>query len=461
MAHLIMMLYAAFFGINGRATVLLNPVSCSVKCTDEWSSLRNFTVGRDNLLNNGLASTIEASASIEEAINEPVAINKPMIFVMSIACALAVANLYYIQPMLAEMAHGFSVSVSEIGLVATTGQIGYAVGLLLIVPLGDKYNQRKLIVGMLIAVTVTLILMALAPSMLLVTIASFLVGLTTIVPQLIIPYAANLAPEKVRGRVLGTVMSGLLIGILLARTLSGFVAASLGWRAMYWIAAVMMILLAVILRFLLPNDHSQKRSMSYPQLLRSLWDLVREEPVLREVIIFGALAFGAFSAFWVTLSFLLETPPYHYGSEVAGLFGLVGVAGALAATYVGKIADRRDPRFANGLSLVITLVSFILMWVAGQWFLGLIIGTVLLDLGTQANQVTNQARFYSLNGEARNRLNTVYMFCYFVGGSIGSLLGTIGWGMAGWNGVSIIACALLLISIAIFALNTRNMRMRA
>ena len=412
-------------------------------------------------MNKELTSVIESNSITEVIRNEPATIDKRLVFIMAVACALAVANLYYIQPMLAAMAQGFSVSVSQIGFVATMGQVGYAVGLLLIIPLGDKYNQRKLIVGMLVAVTIALIAMAASPSVLIVTIASFLVGLTTVVPQLIIPYAANLAPENARGQVIGTVMSGLLIGILLARTLSGFVAASLGWRAMYWIAAAIMILLALLLRLLLPNDHSQKGTMSYPQLLRSLWGLMRNEPVLREVSIFGAMAFGAFSAFWVTLSFLLETPPYHFGSEVAGLFGLVGMAGALAATVVGKIADRRDPRFANGITLAISLVSFVLMWIAGQWLWGLIIGTVLLDLGTQGNQVTSQSRIYSLGSGARNRLNTVYMFCYFVGGSLGSLLATIGWGIDQWTGVSIVACAFIVIALAVFVLNTKNMRMHA
>jgi predicted MFS family arabinose efflux permease len=413
---------------------------------------------------NKKVSGVIASTSIsttEETSTEPVAIDKGLVFIMAVACALAVANLYYIQPMLAAMAQDFSVSVSLIGFVATMGQVGYATGLLFIIPLGDKYNQRTLIVGMLIAVTIALVIMAAAPSVLVVMIASFLVGLTTVVPQLIIPYAANLAPENGRGQVIGTVMSGLLIGILLARTLSGFVAATLGWRAMYWIAAAIMILMALVLRFLLPDDHFQKGTMSYSQLLRSLWGLLRHEPVLREVVVFGSMAFGAFSAFWVTLSFLLETPPYHYGSEVAGLFGLVGMAGALAATVIGKIADRRDPRFANGITLVITLISFVLMWIAGQWLWGLIIGTILLDLGTQGNQVTSQARIYGLGSGARSRLNTVYMFCYFVGGSLGSLLATFGWSVAKWNGVSIVACAFVVIALIVFVLNTKNMRMRA
>jgi predicted MFS family arabinose efflux permease len=414
-------------------------------------------------LNKKVSSVIESTSTsiTEETRNEPVAIDKRLVFIMAVACALAVANLYYIQPMLAVMAQDFSVSVSVIGIVATMGQVGYATGLLFIIPLGDKYNQRKLIVGMLIAVTIALVIMAAAPSVAVIMIASFLVGLTTVVPQLIIPYAANLAPENGRGQVIGTVMSGLLIGILLARTISGFVATSLGWRAMYWIAAAIMIVMALVLRFLLPDDHFQKGTMSYPQLLRSLWGLVRKEAVLREVIVFGAMAFGAFSAFWVTLSFLLETPPYHYGSDVAGLFGLVGMAGALAATVIGKVADRRDPRFANGITLVITLISFVLMWIAGQWLWGLIIGTVLLDLGTQGNQVTSQARIYSLGSGARNRLNTVYMFCYFVGGSLGSLLATFGWSVGKWNGVSIVACAFLVIALIVFALNSKNMRLHA
>ncbi|GCF07825.1 MFS transporter [Dictyobacter arantiisoli] len=404
-------------------------------------------------------SKVEVSPSIaNDTRGEAVTFDRRLVWLMAVACALAVANLYYIQPMLASMARDFSVSVGQVGVVATMGQVGYACGLLLIIPLGDNYNQRKLIVGMLVAVIIALVAMALAPSILLVTVASFLVGLATVVPQLIIPYAASLAPEKARGQVVGTVMSGLLIGILLARTLSGFIAAQWGWREMYWIAAVMMIVLAVVVRFFLPNDLSAKGSMSYPQLLHSLWDLLREESILREVIIFGSMAFGAFSAFWVTLSFYLETPPYHFGSEVAGLFGLVGVVGALAASLVGKIADRRDPRFANGVSLVITLISFVLMWLAGQWLVGLIIGTILLDLGTQANQVTSQARIYSIRPEARNRMNTVYMFCYFVGGSLGSMLGTFGWGVAKWNGVSLVACAFLVVALVAYAWRTLKLR---
>ncbi len=391
---------------------------------------------------------------IERAPNTSTSIDRRLVWIMAIACAFSVANLYYVQPLLADMGKGFAISAAQIGLVATIGQVGYACGLLLIVPLGDKYNQRTIIVSMLVIVTAALVAMATAPTFAFLTVASFLVGLTTVVPQVIIPYAANLASDGERGRVVGTVMSGLLIGILLARTLSGYIGAQFGWRQVYWMAAVLMILLAIVLRFALPNDTMQKKGMSYASLMKSLWDLLQREPVLRETSVFGALTFGTFSAFWVTLSFLLATPPYHFGSEVAGLFGLVGVAGALAASFVGKFADRRDARSANGAMMLVTLVSFILMWLAGQWLIGLIIGVVLLDLGTQGNQVANQTRVYSLNGEARNRLNTVYMVIYFIGGSLGSLLGTYAWSLDHWNGVGIVGCGLMVIALGFYALGS-------
>jgi predicted MFS family arabinose efflux permease len=389
---------------------------------------------------------------------KPTHLAKSLVLIMSIACGSAAANLYYIQPLLAGMAHDFHVSASQIGTIATLGQIGYTIGLLLIVPLGDKLNQRTLIVTTTVAVTISLAIMAFAPTLALLGVASLLVGIATVAPQLIVPYAASLAPEQSRGRVVGSVMSGLLIGILVARTLSGFVGETLGWRIMYWIAAGLMILLAVILRVFLPNDPTTKGTMSYPRLLRSLWDVLRDEPVLHEVCIFGSLTFATFSTFWVTLSFLLETPPYHFGSEVAGLFGLIGVAGAAAASVVGKMADQRDPRFANGISMGMTLFSFVLMWLVGQWLIGLIIGVILLDLGVQANHISNQARIYSLKPETRNRLNTVYMVTYFVGGSLGSFSGTLGWSLAGWNGVCVAGCSQMALALACYVFSGSRKR---
>jgi predicted MFS family arabinose efflux permease len=286
-------------------------------------------------------------------------------------------------------------------------------------------------------------------------VASLLVGVTTVAPQLIIPLAASMAAPYERGRVVGMVMSGVLIGILLARTVSGIIAAHLGWRAVYWIAAGIMLMLAVLMRFTLPLDRPRS-AMSYKELLRSLVPLLREEPVLRETSFFGAMSFGAFSVFWVTLGFFLETPPYHYGSAVVGTFGLVGVVGATAATFAGRLADRIDARRVIGVTMLITLISFVLMGLTGQWLWGLVLGVILLDLGVQGTQVSNQARIYSLNPAARNRLNTIYMVTYFIGGSLGSYLGVLGWSIAKWWGVCGVAALMMLVALSFYVFNRQR-----
>jgi len=363
---------------------------------------------------------------------------------------MTVANLYYIQPLLADIGRTFATSESGVGFIATLTQLGYALGLLLIVPLGDSFDRRDLVTFTLAAVTVALIATAAAPNITFLAIASFVVGVTTVGPQIIVPFAASLAPPQERGRVVGTIMSGLLIGVLLARVVSGFIGAHLGWRAMYWIAAAMMLALIPLLRKLLPREQPRPR-VSYPELLRSLWGLIRTEPVLRETSIFGALVFGAFSVFWVTLVFFLETPPYHYGSDVAGLFGLAGIAGALAASFVGRLADRINARIITGVMLVVTIVAFIVFWLFGHSLWGLIIGVILLDLGTQGTHISNQTRIYRLNAAARSRLNTVYMVSYFIGGSLGSMLGAYGWSIERWNGVCAMGILVLVAALVAYA----------
>ncbi|GAC1389892.1 MAG: MFS transporter [Ktedonobacteraceae bacterium] len=382
-------------------------------------------------------------------------IDSKMVWILAVACAMSVANLYYNQPLLADIGHNFSVSESAVGFIATLAQLGYAAGLLFLVPLGDSFDRRNLITLTLVAVTIALLATALAPSIGWLAVASFAVGATTVVPQIIVPFAASLAHPQQRGRIVGTVMSGLLIGILLARTVSGFVGAHLGWRAMYWIAAAMMVALTVTLRVLLPKEEP-RTSMSYPHLLRSLWGLVRTEPILRETSIFGGLVFAAFSVFWVTLVFFLGTPPYHYGSEIAGLFGLVGVAGALAASYIGKLADRIDARIITGTMITAALLAFVVFWLLGQMLWGLILGVILLDLGTQGAHISNQTRIFSLSAEARSRLNTVYMVIYFIGGSLGSLLGAYGWSIGRWTGVCLVGTLLLVAALAVYVLRSRQ-----
>jgi len=406
-------------------------------------------------LKNEHAPQASAVSDPETVQDIPTPLDRRLVWMMAVACALSIANLYYVQPLLAEMGRSFRVSVNQIGFVATLMQLGFATGLLLVVPLGDRYNRRTLIVSMLGVVTLALILVALAPTITVLAVAGFVLGFATVVPQIIVPLAASLAAPFERGRVVGTVMSGLLIGILLARTVSGIIGAYLGWRAVYWSAAVIMIMLALALRFLLPGDQ-QRSTMSYGQLLRSLGSLIRTEPVLREAGVFYALSFGAFSAFWVTLTFFLQTPPYHYGSAVAGLFGLVGIAGVFSASFVGRLADRFPVRYVTGLALLIVLFSFLCMWLTGHWLWGLVIGVILLDLGTQAAHVSNQTRIYSLNPDARNRLNTVYMVTGFIGGALGSYLGTWGWSLAGWNGLCTVGSLMLVAALAVYAINSRR-----
>ncbi|HEX3642628.1 MAG TPA: MFS transporter, partial [Ktedonobacteraceae bacterium] len=375
--------------------------------------------------------------------SEPTAIDKRLIWVMAVACGLSVANLIYAQSLLVAMGRSFAASADQVGFVLTLSLLGYSVGSILIAPLGDKYNQRSLIVIMLCAVAIALAAMAAAPTVTLLVIASFGVGLTSILTELIIPFAARLVPSNERGRIIGIMVSGVLVGTLLANILGGFVGKYLGWRAMYWIAAALMIVLAIVVRTLLPSDRSAKSEVSYPQLLGSLWVILLSEPVLQEISLIGFLVSGAFNVFWVTISFFLETPPYHYESDVVGLFGLTGIVGVLAASFVGKFADHKDARRVNVVALLIALLSFIVMWLTGQWLIGLIIGAMLLELGVQSSLVANETRAYSLDPAAWNRLNTIYIFMFTIGGSLGSILGAFGWSIAKWNGVCSMGCLLL------------------
>jgi predicted MFS family arabinose efflux permease len=387
--------------------------------------------------------------------DSPVDTVRVPVHLLAFSVGVIVANIYYVQPLLAAMARTFSVSVSMIGLVAMLTQVGTALGMLIFVPLGDSLDRRALLTALLLAASVALCGVATAQNLIWVSIASFAVGLCGAAVHIIVPFAAQLAPENSRGRVLGTVFSGLLIGILLARTFSGVVASFFGWRTVYVIAALAMLSLMLLLRWQLPKLPRQS-NLGWPALMRSLVDLVRDHPPLRESAFLGAALLCVFSAFWTTLVFLLQTPPYHYGSSVAGLFGLVGAAGALCAPLVGRFADRRGPRFTILLALVTTVASFLLLGVLGKVMAGLIAGVILLDIGVQSGHVANQTRIYALDATARSRLNTVYMFCYFTGGSIGSWVGAICWAYKGWWAVCAFSLAVMAIALLVFARNFKT-----
>ncbi|ERI93944.1 transporter, major facilitator family protein [Clostridiales bacterium oral taxon 876 str. F0540] len=371
-----------------------------------------------------------------------------LIAVMAIACGLTVANLYYIQPLLADMAKTFNVSEISVGSAAMLTQIGYAVGMILILPLGDIKEKRNLITVMLLLSVFSLLSMFFSRNISMLIISSFAVGFTSIIPQLIIPLAAQLSDPKERGRIIGTVMSGLLIGILASRTFSGILGGYFGWRIVYIVAAAMMIILMFVLRKMIPV-YKPVSNIKYIDLLKSLFQLIRTEPVLREASINGAMMFAAFSAFWTSLTFLLESSHYNMGSQAAGLLGLVGISGALAAPLVGRIADKRGPRFVIGICISVVILSYILFLFLGFKMLGLILGVILLDLGVQSCNVSNQTRVHSLNEEMRNRINTVYMVSFFLGGSLGSFLGSYSYSHFGWYGVCIFGIATQIVAFIV------------
>ena len=372
-----------------------------------------------------------------------------LVWLLAIACGTTVANLYYNQPLLAVIARSLQVSDHAAGFIPMATQVGYALGILLFVPLGDLLERRKLIVTTVGVTALTLGWAAISLNLTWLIAASFAIGMSTIASHIMIPFAAQLTDPKERGRVVGTIMGGLLIGILAARMVSGVVGAAFGWRAMYWMASGLTLALAVILWRVLP--HSQPAlNISYTKLMQSLFHIVREQPVLREVSAIGALSFGAFSAFWSTLVFLLEQPPYHYGSAVAGLFGLVGIVGAVAAPIVGRMADQKSPRLTAQIGITITALSFVFFWIVGHALWGLIVGVILLDLGVQTTQISNQAQIYSLPAEIHGRLNALYIMFYFVGGAIGSLLGAYGWGYWQWPGVCAFSLLLLAVAFVVF-----------
>jgi len=368
---------------------------------------------------------------------------------MAFSVGAIVANIYYIQPLLAMIAATFHISVPKAGTIAMLTQLGAAVGMLFFVPLGDTKERRRLIVSLLVAEAVCLAAMASAQNFAWLALASLGIGITTATVHIIVPFATHLASPARRGATIGAILGGLLFGILLARTFSGLLGAWVGWRAIYWIASGLMLALAVAIRTGLPISRPELK-LSWLMLMRSTVRLIREQPVLREAATLGAIFFAAFSAFWTTLVFFLQTPPYHYGSGVAGLFGLVGAAGAVCAPFIGRMADRYGARRNVLVSLIVTLLSFVVLYAFGKHMLGLIAGVVLLDIGVQAGHVSNQTRIYSLLPEARSRLNMVYMVCYFSAGALGSYAGSVLWQRFGWAGVCGLGSGLLLAGCGVY-----------
>jgi predicted MFS family arabinose efflux permease len=384
-----------------------------------------------------------------------------MVLLLAVACGLSAANLYYAQPLLHTIAKSFGIGSGTAGLVVTLGQIGYAVGLALLVPMGDLIQPRKLVPTCLTITALALVASALAPNITVLILVATLVGLGSVAAQILVPLAATLAGDEKRGQVVGTVMSGLLLGILLARTLSGFVAATGSWRTIFWVAAVMVLLLATTLRRVLPVIQLRP-GVRYGGLLRSTVQLFLTEPLLRRRCILGALGMAAFSVFWTTLAFLLGDAPFHYSDEVIGLFGLVGAAGALCATYAGRLADKGHSTLATGIFAVLIALSFGTLALGRSSVGWLIVGTVLLDIGVQGVQVTNQTIIYTIAPHARSRITSAYMVCYFTGGAIGSAVAGTVYSSSKWVGICWLGAGIGTLATLVWLADTiRPARVRA
>ncbi|MDQ0204824.1 MFS transporter [Pectinatus haikarae] len=363
-------------------------------------------------------------------------LTKRLIWVMAAASGIVTANLYYMQPLLYQLAAEYHITQSSAALTATLTQLGLALGFFFILPLADILERRRLVLFVLFSSGCALMTIYFSPDLYVTAAASLLVGFTSVIGQILLPFGAQLAAPKERGRVIGSIMSGILTGILLSRVASGFIAQIYNWRTIYFIAALMMLCLMIILHLELPRFDALSK-ITYSESLRSIIPIVKNFRGLRKASLIGAMAFCAFSAFWTSLTFLLQEN-YHLGSNFAGLFGLIGIAGALLAPMAGSISDRKGPNFSIGISISIIIFSYIVFIIWGYHLWGLITGIILLDIGVQCCNISSQTKIQQLSEKARSRITAIYMITFFIGGALGTYTGAWAFQHFGWIGTCIV-----------------------
>jgi predicted MFS family arabinose efflux permease len=386
-----------------------------------------------------------------------VPLSRGLVLLMALASGAAVGNLYYTQPLLDVIARDLHIGQGTAGLLVTTTQVGYALGIMFIVPLGDIRNRRRLAPMMMLLSAVCLAACAVAPGIVILLLALVAVGVTTVAGQIFIPFASDLADNARRGEVVGIVLSGALTGILAARVVSGLIAGALGWRAVFVIAAVLMLVLGLVVARMLPQD-LPRAPQPYGALLRSIFRLIRRDTSLQIVLLYGAISFGSFSLFWTGLTFLLSGPPYGYSTFVIGLFGLAGLLGALAAQGSGRLHDRGWSSRATGLSWLLVIVSWAICDLGRLSLPWLVIGIVLLDVATQSQRILNQAQIFAGSPEARSRVNTAYVTTNFIGGAIGSVVASVLWAYGGWSAVCLVGGALCAVAFVLWLMTVVRSR---
>ncbi|MEO6083707.1 MAG: MFS transporter [Umezawaea sp.] len=381
--------------------------------------------------------------------------SRGLTLLFAVAGGAAVGNLYWAQPLLDFIARDLHVSTTTAGWLITATQLGYAAGVLLIVPLGDVRDRRRLIPIMMLCAAAALAACAVSPSFGVLLPAITALGVTTVAGQILAPLAGDLAEDDQRGHVVGTVASGILTGILLSRTISGLVAGFTGWRVIYAVAAAAAVVFAIVLYRAIPPREPKTR-MAYPALIGSVWTVIRRERALRWTLVLGSTGFGVFTMFWTALTFLLAGPPFNYPVTVIGLFGLVGLAGAVAAQRAGRLHDRGWSLPATGAAWALTVVSFVVAGFAGRSVLLLLVAVVLLDIAVQAANILNQTRAFAISAEARSRVNTAFVTSNFIGGASGSAAASLLWSVGGWSAVTIAGACLSCFALAVWAFGRRG-----
>lgn len=363
---------------------------------------------------------------------------------LAFSCGIIVANLYYAQPLVGPISIATHLPLASAGLIVTLTQIGYVAGLLFIVPLSDLIENRRLVVATLGIVVCTLAAAAFIHSGSLFLIAAMFIGLGSVAAQILVPYAAHLATEERRGQAVGNVMSGLLLGIMLARPIASFVTDLWGWQAVFILSAIITALLAIVLAIVLPK-RAPSPTMTYRDLIHSLWSLFKTKAILRRRAFYQACLFGAFSLFWTIIPLWLSSH-FLLSQQGIALFALAGVAGAIAAPVAGRLADKGWTRSLTGTAIIVAILSFPITHIfedASPIALAvLVIAAIALDMAVSGNLVLSQRAIYSLGNEVRGRVNGVFMAVFFIGGAIGSALGGWAYAYGGWMLASIVGVSM-------------------